>query len=375
MIRVLQIIEDGRFGGIHQRVGIVSDYIKDDVYNLILFPQKDSEKFTRFLEKRNINYVKINLTRIGKKVSRILNYIIKFPLEVYNIGQIIKREEIELIHVNGVWQIKGVIVGILYRTKIIWSLNDTSSNIVHRLLFKHLLHHFADGFIVTCQRTKNYYFSQLKVNTQKPIVEIQAPVDTNVFLPTKRADRNGIIRIATLANINPNKGIEVFLKMAELIQRNFLDNVEFIIAGPVYKTQKEYYSSLLRLAEKMKLKKLRFSGTVEDVPEFFNGIDIFICTSYNESGPMTVWEAMSMEKPVVSTNVGDVKDYINDYKTGFIVPVGDFKSIAEKVKWIIENPEEANEMGIRARTQIKELDVRLISKKHVSFYERVKIGK
>ena len=41
-------------------------------------------------------------------------------------------------------------------------------------------------------------------------------------------------------------------------------------------------------------------------------IDIYICTSNNEASPLSVWEAMSMEKAIISTDVGDVGKFIDD---------------------------------------------------------------
>ena len=47
--------------------------------------------------------------------------------------------------------------------------------------------------------------------------------------------------------------------------------------------------------------------------------DIYLCTSKNESSPMSIWEAMSCHLPVLSTNIGDLDIYNTKYNFGFII--------------------------------------------------------
>ena len=71
------------------------------------------------------------------------------------------------------------------------------------------------------------------------------------------------------------------------------------------------------------IKNIDFPGKVDDARGYLSIFDVFLCTSVSESGPMTLWEAMSMQKAVVSTDVGDVKDYLSSGKSGEVVSVGD----------------------------------------------------
>ena len=49
-----------------------------------------------------------------------------------------------------------------------------------------------------------------------------------------------------------------------------------------------------------------------DEPSFLKSGDIFVYTSISESGPMAVWEAMAMGKPIVTTDVGSVSQYLKN---------------------------------------------------------------
>ena len=65
--------------------------------------------------------------------------------------------------------------------------------------------------------------------------------------------------------------------------------------------------------------------------------DIFICSSLSESGPMTLWEAMSMAKPIVSTDVGDVSHYVHDEENGFVVPIGDVDQLTNRILQLLND--------------------------------------
>ncbi len=66
-------------------------------------------------------------------------------------------------------------------------------------------------------------------------------------------------------------------------------------------------------------------------------------------------EAMASGLPVVTTPNCAGPDLIEDGVTGFIVPIRDVVAICEKVAWIYDHPQEAIEMGQRARARVASL--------------------
>ncbi len=76
-----------------------------------------------------------------------------------------------------------------------------------------------------------------------------------------------------------------------------------------------------------------------------------------------------MAKPIVATNVGDVAKYIQDGTNVFIVPVGNPKALAEKVRKLVKNPEIRSHFGNLARNvAVEKLDLQFAAQKHKSFY-------
>tara|TARA_B100002003_G_C13954857_1_gene462775 strand:+ start:29 stop:409 length:381 start_codon:yes stop_codon:yes gene_type:complete len=115
-----------------------------------------------------------------------------------------------------------------------------------------------------------------------------------------------------------------------------------------------------------------FLGLFDEIPSLLKSSDIFVCTSISEASPMAVWEAMAMEKCVISTDVGAVRDYIADGKSGYVVPIKDSKELFNRVDFLLNNPQKINSIGKEARKIAKEtLDISISANKYNDFYKKI----
>jgi glycosyltransferase involved in cell wall biosynthesis len=89
-----------------------------------------------------------------------------------------------------------------------------------------------------------------------------------------------------------------------------------------------------------------FTSWRHDMDVVYAGLDIVMLTSLNEGTPVSIMEAMSAAKPVVSTNVGGVAELIETGKTGFagITNI----QLTEQVLKLIENPAVRMEIAANA---------------------------
>jgi glycosyltransferase involved in cell wall biosynthesis len=72
-------------------------------------------------------------------------------------------------------------------------------------------------------------------------------------------------------------------------------------------------------------------------------------TLLHAGGQQTVLNAMVMGKPVVLTDPEGGSDYIENGKTGLLVPYGDARALREAIQYLMDHPEEAQAMGDRAK--------------------------
>jgi glycosyltransferase involved in cell wall biosynthesis len=100
--------------------------------------------------------------------------------------------------------------------------------------------------------------------------------------------------------------------------------------------------------------------------------NLFAFTSIREGLPKSVMEAMAMEKPVVAYNIRGVRDLVEDGINGFLIPFGDVEAFAEKIIYLMDNPQVAREMGKRGREKIlKEFSLDVVLPQMKEFYESI----
>ncbi|MCJ7635390.1 glycosyltransferase family 4 protein [Candidatus Bathyarchaeota archaeon] len=85
--------------------------------------------------------------------------------------------------------------------------------------------------------------------------------------------------------------------------------------------------------------------------------------------PLTILEAMSMGKTVISTSIWPVLDFVQDGKTGVLVPPNDVDQLAEKTSEVLGNPKKSTEIGKAARSYVQEFhDWNVILKRTLEVY-------
>lgn len=378
-IKVANITLDGRVAGPQNQIIQVAEGLKKHSIDTVVFlPKQDSDIVYSKLVERNTRVKRLTLHHLTTHKPHLIAYVLFFLPELFSLYRHLRREKITLVHCNGAWQIKGVIAGKMAGAKVIWHLQDTCTPRTINMLFKVIAYSFCDGLIFSGKSVKDSYLNGNGLGTNK-IAQIQAPVDTSYFNPDHVPEDNAItkpsgITITTVGYINPVKGIEYFIKMANLLNTKY-KHLHFYIVGPHLESQSNYAKKLAQLINRCHLKNVHFYGMCENVPAILNRADIYVCSSVTEASPMSVWEAMAMRKAIVSTDVGDVRRFIKDGENGFIVPPQDPEALAEKVSLLIEDKGLRNSFGKRARAvAVRELDVEICALRHRDFYFEVLEG-
>jgi glycosyltransferase involved in cell wall biosynthesis len=157
----------------------------------------------------------------------------------------------------------------------------------------------------------------------------------------------GVPAAGIVAALRPEKHHELFLRAAALI-REEVPAARFLIVG-----EGPQRGHLEALAHRMSLgDAVHFLGTRSDVPEVLSLLDVAVLTSHMESSPVSLLEALACEKPVVATRVGSVPETVLDAETGYLVPPGDARAIADRVVELFREPERAQRMGRAGREHV-----------------------
>ncbi len=148
--------------------------------------------------------------------------------------------------------------------------------------------------------------------------------------------------ITYLGRIAPNKGHEFFIKALGQLP----EEVHGVMVGGI---SKDAEAELLSLAKKHGCEeRLHLHGWAsrEEVLEIMDNTSVFVFPSlWPETLGIVGIEALSRGVPVVASDLGGVTEWCIDDETGFTVPPKDFKMIAEKVGYLLEDDQRLIKFG------------------------------
>jgi len=111
----------------------------------------------------------------------------------------------------------------------------------------------------------------------------------------------------------------------------------------------------------------------DKVMGYLSSIDIYGLASGNDMSPYSVKMAMSMEIPVIATDIGGVSETMRDERTGFIVKRGDYGGWVEKISLLLNDPKMAQDMGRSGRKFVQEnWDINAEAEKLVGILEEIR---
>jgi glycosyltransferase involved in cell wall biosynthesis len=117
-----------------------------------------------------------------------------------------------------------------------------------------------------------------------------------------------------------------------------------------------------------------FTGEVSDANAITAGYDIATCTSdpNNEGIPNSLIEAMAASKPVVASDVDDVRELVQDGVTGSLFPAGDIERLVAALKTLVDQQDLRKKMGAAGRARVaKEFDLKTQSKMYADLYKKL----
>jgi len=84
---------------------------------------------------------------------------------------------------------------------------------------------------------------------------------------------------------------------------------------------------------------------------------------------MVALEAMACGTPVIASRVGGLQYTVEDGRTGFLIPEGDWRLLAERICEVIENPSLRKRIVTVAMAKVKQFGWPTITQKVLSLYE------
>lgn len=156
--------------------------------------------------------------------------------------------------------------------------------------------------------------------------------------------------IGLAARPAPGKGLELFLEVVERVVAE-RPEARFVIAGDF--GSREHYEH--QFHDHGVDGRARFLGYLTDMESFYASCDVVVLTSEQhsiEGSPNALLEAMSVSRPIVSTDVGGVAEIVDDGVEGFLVADGDGAALAERIVELLESPALRARLGDAGRRRV-----------------------
>ena len=340
-MKVLSIIHYPIFGGPHNRNLQLFDELKNNGVNTTILLPSEKGNALDYLSKAP--FMTLPLVRLNKNKSFLfyLTFIFKYVLNIYQIYNVLKNENFEIVQLNGFANIQGAIAGKLAGKKVVIQIIDTYTPSSIIFIYSFFIDYLCDVFMST---GKNVAKKHLKNKlSQRDIYYFYPPVNFdkfNIAKYNKNIERKKLMIksnnfvIATLGNINKQKGHDYFILMASKIKL-LINESKFFIFGACNDNHKEYFNDLKKLAVKNNLiidKDIYFIDPKGDASRFLAACDLFWFTSppNSEGIPTSIEEAMTMGLPTISTKIGSINEIVKNNITGFVIKYGDTKSFINK---------------------------------------------
>ena len=220
----------------------------------------------------------------------------------------------------------------------------------------------ADVNIALASSFKQFAEKELKLTNIKIV---NNPIEVSSYNPRVRSD-NSITTFLFLGLLIKEKGCYDIIEAAKILkQRN--KEFQITLGGTGYEE-----NVLKELSHKNGLDSyISFTGWIKGDKKraLLEKSHVIILPSYNEAMPMTILEAKSLGKPVISTKVGAVPDILADGENGFLIAVGDVKALAENMEKYIDNPSLLNEHSEASYKSVSSFDINHIKNRLEVIYK------
>lgn len=137
--------------------------------------------------------------------------------------------------------------------------------------------------------------------------------------------------IANIGTVCERKGQHIFLRAIDhFVHHHPQVKARFVLVG----ARPGIYLDLLeRDLARLNLPHVTLVPETREVYAHFVAADLFVCTSYEESLPRVVMEAMAFQTPIVSTDVHGIPTLVGQRQDAYLVPPGDPIALS-RMMWI-----------------------------------------
>ena len=289
---------------------------------------------------------------------------------------VISKHKIDVLHVHyaiphayAAYMAKKILKENGYNIPIITTLHGTDITLVGNNPFYKPAVTFSinKSDIVTCvskslmEDTREFFGIKREIKVIPNFIDIDKYARKHNLCQGNMLAQDDEKIIVHVSNFRPLKRIIDVLKIFEKINQKINSKLIMVGDGPDKKKAKEFL-------RKNNLKnKVIFLGKTSEVDEILCSSDLFLLPSEKESFGLAALEAMALKVPVISTNIGGLKDLNINGNSGYTSDIGDIDSMAKNAIKILSDDSLKKKYRIQAFENAKKYDIKTV----IPLYEKI----
>jgi len=265
-----------------------------------------------------------------------------------------KAQAFDVIYANSQ---KALVVGswaaLLARRPLVWNLHDVLTaehfSLLNIRLAVTLANQFARLVIANSAASKEAF---RQAGGRVPVVVVHNGIDMHRFAAIELTQRQALRQalglddrpiVGIFSRLAPWKGQHVLLEALAL-----LPDVQALLVGEALFQDEQHYAHQLRerAAQPDLAGRIHFLGFRDDVPVLMQLVDVVVHTSIApEPFGRVIVEGMLARKPVIATQAGGALEIVRSGKTGLLVPPGNPSALAQAIRYVLDNPDQAHQLA------------------------------
>ena len=346
--KILVRIGSLRHGGAEKVLATFLKKLPDDKYEIDLLLNLYSGKYLSEIP----DWIKViylnkgemittnRLQDIPVKAFRVMYQFVlkKFPKLLYSTILKNKKYDIEFAAIHG-FRDEILNSPLKNSKKIVWIHNDLRKTHFHNYSDNEIRKFFGfDKIMVISQHIQKDFESLAKNEDEKSrIVRVYNPLDTEEILQKagrkKQEVPNAVPVFVSVGTVFPQKGFDRLLKVHQkLLEEGFNHQLKIVGDGYDFENIKKLKSDLgvVDTAD--------MTGFTDNPYPHFRNADFFVLSSRYEGFPTVLFEAITLKKKIIATEVSGVSEMLENGKLGLIVENSE-QGIYDGMKKALENPE------------------------------------
>ena len=314
-----------------------------------------------WFKEEGINFIPLQLNRTGINPISDLNYIfqlVKIIREVNPdiiLAYTVKPVVYGLI-ASKICNIKNcyaLITGLGYAFIPSFSFKKKIIKIIIFLLYKFSLKKAKSIFFQNQDDLKLFKDEKIISNFENSVIVNGSGVNLDYYKFKPLSAKIKKINFLLIARLLKDKGIYEYVEAAKIIKKSYPEReLSFSLLGSFDTNPSAItYNEIKKWTNKG---IINYLGETNDVRPFIEQCSVYVLPSYREGMPRSVLEAMSIGRPIITTNVPGCKETVVHGKNGYIVKMKSSNELVKAMSKMINNVKQLQKMGSYSRKLVAE---------------------